>query len=201
MKSIIVYGGTFNPPHYGHINCVDAISRKYNDQKIILVPVGIPPHKETKSLATKQQRIDMLNLMFAGYSNVEICEYEMMSDRKSFTIDTIHFLKEKYSNPNIKLVIGSDMLMSFEKWYRYDEILQNVKLIVVLRDENHLTKVKLIVGELGANSEILCDNIIEISSTDIRNNIDKGAEITGMLPKSIEDYIHSNNMYLKKKYL
>lgn len=198
MSRIAIFGGTFNPIHKGHINLCLQMNEIYQFKKIILIPTNIPPHKDVSDLASNEQRLYMCKLAVKDKPLFEVSDIEMRLLGVSYTINTICELKKKYKDDELFLIIGSDMLFMFHKWYRYEELLKNVTVIVGARQENEYQKMKdYVKTNLFGNKNINIKkiNIFNISSTQIRNKIKIG-QYTDLIEKDIYEYIVNNKIYI-----
>ena len=194
-----IYGGTFNPPHKGHVRLAEAMLRDARLDKILIIPAGIPPHKESSELADDNSRLEMCNLAFSE-SCFEISDIELKRDGKSYTVDTVTELRKIYPDDELFLIIGSDMLLCFDKWYRYKDILKEVTLCVATReDEISCEELLCFAGNiLGlSEGEILVSEIsaFECSSTDVRKKVKAGECTEELLFDSVRDYIAKNGIY------
>lgn len=135
MKKIIIFGGSFDPIHKGHIEIAKKAIKKINANKLFFVPCN--QHPDSKNIsATKQERLDMLNLSIQNMPEFEVCEFELNNEGPSYTINTIRYFREKYSNCILYLLIGYDQLIDFKNWHDYQEILDYVKIISHVRKIN-----------------------------------------------------------------
>lgn len=195
---IAVYGGSFNPPHLGHQNVIDAVQKTLKPDKLLIIPAFIPPHKELESGGpTPMQRMEMCRLAFAdgANSNVEISDMEFRREGKSYTVDTVSALQKEYPGAKIFLVIGSDSFFDFEKWYRFEDIMKACTLCVVprekgLRDALSETK-KRYAASYCAKTRILSAKPFVISSTELRADPYKD----GALCASVREYVKNKKLY------
>ena len=197
-----IYGGTFNPPHKGHIRLAEAMLGDAGLDKILIIPAGIPPHKESPELADDNTRLAMCNLAFSE-SCFEISDIELKRDGKSYTVDTVTELRKIYPDDELFLIIGSDMLLCFDKWYRYRDILKEVTLCVATREDEISREELLSFAEtvLGlSEGEILVSEIsaFECSSTDVRKKVKAGECTEEFLSDSVRDYIAEKGIYTDK---
>ncbi len=197
-----IFGGTFNPPHYGHIRLAEEMKTAASLDKILIIPTSTPPHKVSSDLASEEDRFEMCRLMFCK-EYFEVSDIEIKRKGKSYSIDTVTELKSIYPDDELFLIIGSDMLLSFHKWYRYGDILNNVTLCVATREDDisydelisyaeevlHLTTDGYLISPITA---FVC------SSTEVRNKIRAGENTDSLLPREIRDYIMENNLYKDK---
>ncbi len=201
MNKIAIYGGTFNPVHNGHINLCNECQKIYSFDKLILIPTNIPPHKNAVELASNTHRFHMLELAVFDISNFEVSDIEFNLGEKSYTINTILELQKQYPCAQIYLIVGSDMLRMFKKWHRYEDILKEVPLIVGARHDaefQELLELKSHFGSLSAKIDIVNINVVDISSTEIREKLLKNKSISELVNYRVEDYIKKNNLFTNK---
>lgn len=194
-----IFGGTFNPPHKGHKKLALEIKEKADLDRIIIIPTFTPPHKEGKDLASGEHRIKMCEIMFTE-DFFTVSDMEIKRQGKSFTYDTLLELKKTFPNDELFLIIGSDMLLSFHTWFRYDDILSMVTLCVATREDkvdyDELLAYSKNVLEL-CESEIIIADIepYECSSTDVRKQLSLGLDAAFMTGMEIYNYVRLNLLY------
>lgn len=156
MKNIALFGGSFDPPHIGHIKIVEALKDLDFIDKVVIMPTYLNPFK-SKFVADAGIRLRWLKEIFQDSNDVEVNSFEVEQQKKVPTIQTVKYLQQFYED--IYVVIGADNLASLEKWYRYDELKELVKFIVVTREDIKISDKYL---QLNVN--------IPISSTQLRDN-------------------------------
>ena len=196
-----IFGGTFNPPHLGHKHLAEELKSKAGLEKIIIIPANTPPHKVSKELADGCHRMKMCELLFSE-DFYEISDIELKRQGKSYTVDTVTELKKLYPEDELFLIIGTDMLMSFDKWYRYEDILRAVKLCVSVRDDetkaSELSAFAKNVLKLDSEkSEIIIADVEPwiCSSTDVRKHLSLGIDATMMTSVDVYNYARLNLLY------
>lgn len=196
-----VFGGTFNPVHKGHKKLAEEIKVRARLDKIIIMPAFTPPHKLGKELADGKHRLEMCRLMFKE-DYYSVSDLELIREGKSYTVDTMTSLKATYPKDELFLIIGSDMLLSFHKWYRFEDILSMAKLCVASRlDSVSIEALSRYAKEtLGLDSkkeEIILADIepFECSSTEIRDKLKRGEDVRGFLSRDVYDYLRINLLY------
>lgn len=199
MKRIGIYGGTFNPPHLGHVQVADYALKKLGLQRLLIMPSCIPPHKELpKDSPTPEQRKDMLHLVFAGSSKISVSDIELRRGGVSYTIDTVKQVREQEPEGELILLLGTDMFLSFENWYRWQEILGYVSLGVLYRGEKEeqpqIAQKKEELEKAGATIYLLENPVTPISSTQLRRMMVFGCEAQ-FLPYEIRSYIRENDLF------
>lgn len=199
----ILFGGTFDPVHTGHIAVAQAAAEKIGASKVILIPARRSPHKEQKPLAADNDRIMMLKLAVAGNSLFQVSPVELNRAEPSYTIDTIRYFKRKSkSDCQFCWLIGADMLRDLPRWYQIDDLLKECTICVMYRGGLTLPDFDSLTGRLTAeNIENLRQNmietpLIEISSTDIRQKVSQGEDAGEFLHPDVLDYIKTHRLYL-----
>lgn len=194
LKGLI--GGTFNPVHYGHLLIAQEVKEAFNLDKVVFIPNGIPPHKES-CLQNAPVRLELLRLALLGNSSFEVSDVELGRQGKSYTFDTVGELKANAPDDNFVFVAGLDAFVNYE-WFKFEELLELLdKFIVVCRPgfDLHHFNAKLERIENRSKINYLRVPLIEISSTDIRRRVASGRSIKYMLPNSLEEYILENQLY------
>ena len=178
MKTIALFGGSFDPPHLGHKAVVEALLELQEIDKVLLMPTFLNPFK-SGSFAPASLRLKWLRDIFRNFKDVIIDSFEVEKQTKVATIESVEYLLKNYDK--IYLVIGADNLESLHKWYRYNELKEKVTFIVASRD-------KLVVPDEFSQLKIDKD----ISSTEFRKNLntDDLAEINA---KEILKYYKEKN--------
>ena len=190
--NIGILGGTFNPPHIGHLIVAEYVRESLSLDKVLFVPSAISPHKQHLEVVSAHHRVAMLRCAIEGNGYFSVSEIETRRGGISFTIDTLKGVKEEYRNDKLFLLIGMDNLVEFHSWKTPERILEMATLVVMTRPE---------VGD--ASPEIMLDGRarvcavpeIAISSREIRTRVKEGRSIRYMVPPPIEDYIISNSLY------
>jgi len=179
---IAIYGGSFNPPHLGHVEAARTVASVLAPDRLLIVPASVPPHKElADGSPTAQQRLELCRLAFADIPNAEISEMELRREGKSYSYDTVRQLREENPDAQLTLVVGTDMLLSFEKWYQFRYLLENCALAVLAREEDDLDELRTAAASLresyDADVTVLPHEPIAISSETIRERLEtRGGE-------------------------
>ncbi len=135
MARIGIFGGTFNPVHTGHVRLCRQCMKSLQLDSMLVIPAKIPPHKDAPALAPDNDRIAMLKRAFAGLP-VTVSDIECRLSGKSYTVRTLRLLKEQYPDDDFYLLIGSDMLYTFEQWREYETILSLAQVVAGARHED-----------------------------------------------------------------
>jgi nicotinate-nucleotide adenylyltransferase len=192
MSKILLCGGSFDPPHYGHINTIKRAAKELNIERVIIIPAARPPHKN-KVYASFSDRTEMCRLAFPDCT---VSETEKNLSGKSFTVNTVRTIKNELpKDTKIYFIIGSDSLFDFENWYRYDAILNECIVVAAAREEHIYTDMLEHAAKIG-KIKVLNLPVTEISSTEIRGKIKRGEDVTGLLPEKVYSYIKEKGLYL-----
>lgn len=173
---IAVYGGSFNPPHLGHIEAARTAAEALEPDKFLIIPDNIPPHKEMyEDSPLPEQRLELCRLAFATIPGAEISDMEISREGRSYTAETVDRLREMYPEDELYLILGTDMLLSFEQWYRFSYLLENCTLAALPRAEEDSDEIRehtaYMEREYGAKIVILPHQPLEMSSSDIRERL------------------------------
>ena len=205
-KKIAIYGGSFSPPHIGHILAARAYLDASGADKIVIIPAKHPPHKQLDRGADDADRINMCRLAFCEDTvlcgRCEISDYEICSDSVSYTINTVeHFQSLGYDG--ISLLIGTDMLLTFESWCRYRDIFERVTLYYINRYDSQKNEARQCAqrfrDEYGARIYELDVPVFEASSSSVRSMIAEGKCTDGMLCEKVIEYIDKNGLYKSER--
>ena len=197
MERIGIYGGTFNPPHVGHIRGAEYAICALQLEKLLLIPSCVAPHKDIPvGSPTPAQRAEMLHL--AKGESMEVCDIELNRGGTSYTYETVEALAEQYPNKELVLIIGTDMFLSFLTWKEPQRILNKVSLGILYRgDKDELSRIadqKRLLEEQGAVVYLIENPVTAISSTQLRRMLIFRCA-SAFLPEGVEHYIRCNNLY------
>lgn len=198
MKKTVVFGGTFNPFHLGHLKLMKEVIFAVRPDRFILVPTHIPPHKAAVELVNDADRLEMCKIVAKEFSGVEVSDFEIVSGGKSYTVNTLEHFHALYPEEQLYFAMGSDMLISFLSWYRPDRILELATLVCNCRDEADRSAVRRAKSEIEAHGGrcILteCEPLV-CSSTQIRQRIENGERIDDLVPAGIAEYVEKRRLY------
>ncbi|WP_088102548.1 nicotinate-nucleotide adenylyltransferase [Halalkalibacter urbisdiaboli] len=189
MKRIGLFGGTFDPPHLGHMLIAQEVLYELEMDEIWFVPVHVPPHKQRQSLTSGSDRIGMLHVATKDEPRFKVSTIEIDRDGKSYTVDTVKLLKEKYPEHRFFFLIGGDMIDYLPKWERIDELMTLVTFIGAKRP-GAISK-----SEYSKWIEYVDVVQVDFSSTMIRERVRQGQPIRFMVPREVEAYIKERGLY------
>lgn len=173
---IALYGGSFNPPHLGHEEVAQTVYRELSPDIFLIVPDNDPPHKELEEGSpSPEQRLELCRIAFENIPNAVISDMEIQREGKSYTADTISKLREEYPDDEIYLIMGTDMFLSFEEWYRYEHLFRQCILTVFPRTEDDMELIlqckEGFEKEYDADVRLLSHVALPMSSSDVRERL------------------------------
>ena len=187
MKKVCIFGGTFNPPHIGHLIMANEVYHALDFDEIRFMPNAKPPHKEATQLATGEQRLHMLELAVEPFSYFTVELLEIVRGGLSYSFDTMMELQKQEPQTQFSFLIGADMIAYLDQWYKIDELVKHIQLIGVRRpgyDEKSAYPVTIIDAPL-----------IDLSSTMLRNRLQQGKDVSLLIPESVQSYIRQEKLY------
>lgn len=198
MKKYGIFGGSFNPIHYGHLMICEYIKEEMGLDKVIFIPTGNPPHKELELSA--KDRYEMVRLAISPNPDFEISDIETTRVKKSYTVDTIRELKKIYKEEKLYFLIGLDSLFQLKTWMKIGDLSQEIEFVVALRpgylDKEEINKeIDFLRKNFGTKINLIKTPLYEISSTDLRDRIHEGKSLRYLIPKKVLDYIEESGFY------
>ena len=171
---IAVYGGSFNPPHPAHVRAARLAYAALAPDKLLVIPAADPPHKALAAGSpTPEERFELTKLAFRDFPEAEISDMELRRGGESYTSDTVEELAREYPGAELWLVIGTDMLTSFERWHEFRSILAGVALAVLPRNEGELPEIERCAARFealyGARVRIIDAAPLPMSSSEMRD--------------------------------
>jgi nicotinate-nucleotide adenylyltransferase len=210
MKRIGIFGGTFDPIHFGHIHTAKQAAHWLNLDELFLLPSHIPPHK-TKTSANAQQRLNMVELICGQDPMLTLDKRELTKDSPSYTFETLKEIRRELSDAQLFFIVGMDSLLSFSTWHKYQKILSLCHLVVNSRPDYTVDKGNIELMQLLASHKFSHPDELQqqktggillhdtkdwhISSTDIRKKIKNNHNCDDLLPKAIISYINKEQLY------
>ncbi|MTH52500.1 nicotinate-nucleotide adenylyltransferase [Bacillus mangrovi] len=187
MKEIGILGGTFDPPHYGHLLIASEVMAALSLDEIWFMPNRLPPHKQHEEHSSPDERFEMLKLAIGGAEGFKIQAAELERSGPSYTYDTVVLLKEKYPEASFSFIIGADMIEFLPQWSRIDELIRLVRFVGVNRPGySPATDFKVTMADVPQ---------FDVSSTMIRERLRNGETTRFLLPDQIKDYIRERGLY------
>jgi len=204
-KKIILFGGTFDPIHLGHISVTSCAAEHINSEKVIFIPAKQSPLKSFSPAASDEDRIKMIHLVISEKEQFEVSDHELTKTGPSYTIETIRHFKTEYgADTEVYWLIGADSLEELPGWYKIDELIDECNLCVMYRggypkpDFGRFESLwdKARIEKLQQN--IIQTPLININSTEIRTRLCRGEDISEMVDKAVAEYIYEHGLYQSK---
>jgi nicotinate-nucleotide adenylyltransferase len=186
-KQIGLMGGTFNPPHLGHLMIAEQVKSQLGLDKVLFMPDNVPPHVDAKETISAQTRLEMVRLSIADNPGFGIEDIELNRGGVSYSYDTLVQLKELHPENDYYFIIGGDMVEYLPKWYRIDELVKLVNFVGVTRNGYAKTSPYPILWVDAP--------IFDISSTQIRKKVALGCSIKYLVTPTVEKYIREEGLY------
>ena len=191
MANVAIFGGTFNPFHIGHYRMLEALCREDWIDKVLVMPDKLPPHKNCDFLASDNDRIEMCKIVCEDFSKAEPCLIEFEREGRSYSIDTVLLLKEKFPQDKFFFVCGGDSIATLDTWKNWERLIKVTAFIAFSRKgiegfEGHIERMR----NHGAEIHVINSEIPEISSSSLRKDLNKD-----MLPEDVYRYIIKRNIY------
>lgn len=197
QERIGILGGTFHPVHNGHLMLAIHAKEVLSLDRVLFLIDRVPPHKEISEGATTEERLKMLQLAVEGFDGFEVETMELYREGKSYSFDTLTELHARMPDAELYFLMGSDMLRSFSSWYNPQGISDLCTLVCTERlgQSGGEADTAVALKERYGTRTILLDSVSDLSSTEVRNNIQNALPITDMVPPSVALEIYSNGLY------
>ena len=193
-----IYGGTFDPVHYGHLLAAEQCREQCRLDEVWFLPAALPPHKQQVDITPGARRAEMLELATAGHPQLQVSRIELDRSGPSFTVDTLQQLREEQPDRELFLLIGADSLADFPTWREPARILEMAGVIVFNRGRQG-PDVPALAESLGSDLadrfQVVSMPEVDLSASDIRRRVQQGRSIRYMTPRAVEMYIQQNGLY------
>jgi nicotinate-nucleotide adenylyltransferase len=195
-----IFGGTFAPVHNGHVIAAKAFMEQMKLDYLYIIPACLPPHKQISPSDDPKHRLRMCELAFADVDGVVVSDLEIARGGKSYTYDTL----KELSRPDTRLffMCGTDMVLSFDTWYRFEDIFKLCYPVYVRRENDPIitnrivSKITEYYQKYGVMFRKILTEPIEISSTVVRKAVFEGKDISSFVPPLVESYIKTHGLYI-----
>jgi nicotinate-nucleotide adenylyltransferase len=194
-----IFGGTFDPPHIGHLILAEAARSELGLSEVVFMPAAQPPHKQGKVISPTEHRVAMVQHAIASNGRFATSLLDAEREGPNYTVDTMRLLREEWGNTvEIYFIMGLDSLIDLPSWYQPLELLNLVKLAVVARPGYHADMASLERALPGIVDRVIFvpAPLIGISSTAIRTRVQEGDSIRYLVPHGVETYIYEHQLYL-----
>lgn len=204
-----IFGGTFDPIHYGHLNCALQVQHHCGLQQVRLMPCHLPPHRASPGVSAAQ-RAQMVELAIADYPQLALEPLELQQQRPSYSAISLAQLHQQFPGHQLAFILGMDAFNQFTQWYRWQDILQRADLIVCQRPQHaavsaasqpllqqHQIQTAAELQQPGHGRILLINNALQdISATELRQQIPSLQQCPDWLPQSVWNYIRQHRLYI-----
>ncbi len=200
MERIGIYGGTFSPPHNGHLHAAESFLSALSLDKLIVIPTFIPPHKARTETTSPEDRMALCRLAFSDIDKAEISEMEILRQGKSYTSDTLRALTKE--GARLYFLCGTDMFLTLASWHEPEVVFALADIVCMARenDEGAREEIERKAEEyrvkFGARIHLLRSEPLEVSSSEIRQKRAEGGAWREKLPATVADYIEEKGLYV-----
>ncbi len=203
IKKIVLFGGTFDPPHIEHVRMAKRASEQFCPDLFIVMPTANPPHKTAFYGEDGKSRYEMCKIAFDGIKNLLVDDYELKKGGKSYSFETVRYLSEKYDGAKIIFLMGTDMMATFSQWKNPEEILK-YSVPALCQREGEGEKAEKTLSEFKKKfykDAYICDYIGKnLSSSEYRFSKMSGLDVDGFLTEKTQKYVLENNLYKSDRY-
>ena len=192
-----ILGGTFNPPHLGHLVCSQEAYRELQLDRVMLIPARIPPHKPVEHEPGPSHRLELCRLAVCNDDRFEVSDIELGRDGPSYTVDTLQELTSKASNTELFLIVGGDIAVGLPRWREPERVLELATLAIAKRRGTSRAAVETAIDALGGGPRARFFQMprIGVSSTMIRRRVRAGQPIRYLVPDRVAEYIERHRLY------
>jgi nicotinate-nucleotide adenylyltransferase len=197
MGDIGILGGTFNPPHMGHLVMAQEALDQLDLDRVVLMPVAVPPHKEAREDPGAEARVDLCRLAVGDDERLEVSTLEVDRGGASYTVDTLRTFHEREPEHDLIFIVGGDMAQSLPAWREPEAILQLARLAVAEREGVRREDIARRLEPLHDGDRVLFFDMprIDVSSSAIRRRVAEGRPIRYLVPDAVADAIAERGLY------
>ncbi len=201
-QNIGLFGGTFDPPHLGHLISAEVLADALSLDQVIFIPSGNPPHKKDLTITSGEKRMAMLRLAIADNPRFVISDWELQQKVATYTINTVLYFQKTHPTARLYWLIGADSLHDLPNWYEFEKLIESVDIVTAYRGgleiekilsglKNRLTNVQF--EKLRKN--LIKTPMIEIAAHELREKVRNGLTIRYLVPSAVEYYIRQEGLY------
>lgn len=195
-----LFGGTFAPPHLGHLHAAKSFLSEVGLDELIIMPTFLPPHKQKSSGDTPEVRYKMCQALFGSLPDTYVSDYEIRKEGISYTVETLEYLHEQNKNREIYLLCGTDMFLTLDTWRRAEDIFTLAEIVCMPRYDNSyaevIAKKKDYQDKYGKAAVLLSEDPFVLSSSEIREKIRDQSDLSEYLSQDVIEIIKNEGLYL-----
>ena len=194
-----ILGGTFNPPHLGHLAAARRALEQLGLERVVLMPAHTAPHKRDEPDPGAEHRLAMCRLAVAGRDGLEVCGMELERGGASYTVDTLRDIHASHPNAELTLIVGADTAATLPTWREPGALLELADLAVVTRSGSAERDVRERLAPLldaaQARVRFLEMPAVDVSSSEVRSRAARGGSLEELVGRDVADYIHEHELY------
>jgi nicotinate-nucleotide adenylyltransferase len=190
-----VLGGTFNPPHRGHLELARHAKSELGLERVLLMPAHSAPHKGDEGDPGPERRLEMCRLAAAGAAGIEACGLEIERGGPSYTVDTLRAIHKSHPETELTFIVGADMALTLPRWREPEALVGLAKLAVAGREDGRREDVLRELAPLAAATTFLEMPPVEVSSSQVRERVHAGESIAGLVEPAVAEYIAEHGLY------
>jgi nicotinate-nucleotide adenylyltransferase len=197
LARVGIFGGTFNPPHVGHLACLEAALARLELDRVMLVPVSQPPHKAAAEDPGPEHRLEMCRRAALGDGRIGVCDFEVRQGGPSYTVDTLRALHDAHPEDELTFIAGGDMAASLPGWREPEEVLALARFGVAERTGAEREEVEWALAGLQGRDRVVFFDMprVDVSSTAVRRGVGDGRPVRDLVPDAVARYIDEHGLY------
>ena len=189
-----VFGGTFDPPHVGHVSLTRELQESEAFDEILWIPAGVPPHKPASPLTSPELRLQMVCAAIDGCAHQSVSDIELLREGPSYTVDTLRALRSVYPKSTPVLIMGSDQFAELAGWHEAEEVVQLAEVCVLPRGGVELASVQPRLSVIWCAADI---TPIDVSASGIRKRVREGRPYRHLVPEAVAEIIEREGLYVE----
>ncbi|MBI1801755.1 MAG: nicotinate-nucleotide adenylyltransferase [Chloroflexi bacterium] len=200
VERLGIMGGTFDPPHLGHLVAAEMARAQMSLGRVLFVPANRSPWKMSKTVSATEQRVEMVSRAIAGHPQFELCRVDVDRPPPSYTYETLRLLGEQYRGCDLFFIMGLDALRDLGNWHHADEIVRLARLVVCARPgiEMDVGQMMSLMHKLpGLLQQLTFVEMpeLEIAASDLQERVHNGQSIRYLVPEAVRAYIEAQGLY------
>ncbi|WP_054949125.1 nicotinate-nucleotide adenylyltransferase [Numidum massiliense] len=185
-------GGTFDPIHLGHLIAADHVQEQLDLDEVWFLLAAVPPHKSGQRITAPEHRLQMVRLAVSDHPHFRVCTIEFERRGRSYTVDTLTILRQRYPEHDFFFMIGGDMVQNLPNWHRVDDLVHLVEFVGMTRPGYARQPLPPPIAAAVQYAEL---RLVDISATDIRERVKEGRSIRYIVPDQVRNYIEEQQLY------
>ncbi len=201
-RKIGIFGGTFDPIHYGHLTIGQLALEVCQLDELYFVPAGNPPHKAFQHVTEAMHRFTMVKMAVSSHPQFRVCDYEIKRKNPSYSMHLLTNFREKFPEDELYLVMGADSFLELELWYHYKELFSLVHIVVMNREGSDILSLEERAScyktDYHADIILITSICLDVSSSMLRQRVKNHLPITHLTTENVVRYINEEQLYLKQ---